>query len=95
MLSAYSAPFIPHPAEFRATLAAAFLALNLAGWAVLGIAGDATADLDELIVLLALVVAGHVLGAFAFRRLDHERFYRLVLVLVLVTGAASVVAGLA
>jgi uncharacterized membrane protein YfcA len=83
------------PAEFRATLAAAFLALNLAGWAVLGIAGDATADLDELIVLLALVVAGHVLGAFAFRRLDHERFYRVVLVLVLVTGVASVAAGVA
>jgi uncharacterized protein len=83
------------PAEFRATLAAAFLALNVAGWAVLGIAGDATADLGELLVLLGLVLAGHVLGAFAFRRLDHERFYRLVLVLVLVTGAASVVAGLA
>ena len=45
-------------------------------------------------MLLGLVLAGHVLGAFAFRRLDHERFYRVVLVLVLVTGAASVVAGL-
>ena len=83
------------PAEFRATLAAAFLALNVAGWAVLGIAGDATVDVGELLVLLGLVLVGHVLGAFAFRRLDHERFYRLVLVLVLVTGAASVVAGLA
>jgi uncharacterized protein len=83
------------PAEFRATLAAAFLALNLAGWAVLGVAGDASADLGELLVLLGVVVVGYVLGALAFRRLDHERFYRLVLVLVLVTGAASVVAGLA
>ena len=83
------------PAEFRATLAAAFLALNVAGWAVLGIAGDATVDVGELLVLLGLVLVGHVLGAFAFRRLDHERFYRVVLVLVLVTGAASVVAGLA
>jgi uncharacterized membrane protein YfcA len=83
------------PAEFRATLSAAFLALNLAGWAVLGVAGDATADLGELAVLLALVVAGYVLGALAFRRLDHERFYRIVLALVVVTGVASVVAGLA
>jgi uncharacterized membrane protein YfcA len=83
------------PAEFRATLAAAFLALNLAGWAVLGVAGDATADLGELAVLLGLVVVGYALGAVAFRRLDHERFYRVVLALVLVTGAASVVAGLA
>ena len=83
------------PAEFRATLAAAFLALNVAGWAVLGIAGDTTVDVSELLVLLGLVLVGHVLGAFGFRRLDHERFYRLVLALVLVTGAASVVAGLA
>jgi hypothetical protein len=83
------------PAEFRATLAAGFLALNIAGWAVLGIAGDATADPGELLILLGLVLAGHALGTFAFRRLDHERFYKLVLVLVLVTGAASVVAGLA
>ena len=83
------------PAEFRTTLAAAFLALNIAGWGVLVIAGDATADLGELLVLLGLVLAGHVLGTVAFRRLDHERFYKVVLVLVLVTGAASVVAGLA
>jgi uncharacterized protein len=83
------------PAEFRATLSAAFLALNLAGWAVLGVAGEATADIGELALLLALVIAGYALGAVAFRRLDHERFYRIVLALVIVTGAASVVAGLA
>jgi uncharacterized membrane protein YfcA len=83
------------PPEFRATLAAVFLALNVAGWAVLVAAGDARADLGELLVLLGIVLAGHLLGTFAFRRLDHARFYRLVLVLVLVTGAASVVAGLA
>ena len=83
------------PAEFRATLAAVFLALNVAGWAVLGVAGDATADLGELALLLALVVVGYALGALAFRRLDHERFYRIVLALVIVTGLASVVAGLA
>jgi uncharacterized membrane protein YfcA len=82
------------PAEFRATLSAAFLALNLAGWAVLAVAGDATAELGELAVLLGLVVAGYALGALAFRRLDHERFFRLVLGLVLVTGVASVLAGL-
>ena len=83
------------PAEFRATLAAAFLGLDIVGWLVLVVAGEATADLGELALLLALVVAGYALGALAFRRLDHERFYRVVLALVLVTGAASVVAGLA
>ena len=82
------------PAEFRATLAAAFLALNIAGWAVLAVAGDAAAELGELALLLALVVVGYALGALAFRRLNHERFYRIVLALVIVTGAASVVAGL-
>ena len=82
------------PAEFRAALAAAFLGLNLAGLAVLGVAGHATADLGEVSVLLGLVIAGYALGALGFRRLDHERFYRVVLVLVVVTGAASVVAGL-
>ena len=61
----------------------------------INVAGDATADPGELLVLLGLVLAGHVLGTFAFRRLDHERFYKVVLVLVLLTGAASVVAGLA
>ena len=35
-------------------------------------------------MLLGLVLVGYGLGAFAFRRLDHERFYRLVLVLVIV-----------
>ena len=45
-------------------------------------------------LLFALVVAGYALGALAFRRLDSERFFNLVLVLVALTGAASVVAGL-
>jgi uncharacterized protein len=83
------------PAEFRAALAAAFLGLNLAGCGVLAVAGHAEADLGELSVLLGLVLAGYALGALAFRRLDHERFYRFVLVLVVVTGVTSVVAGLA
>ena len=42
-----------------------------------------------------LVLAGHVLGALAFRRLDRERFFTAVLVLVAATGLASIVAGLA
>jgi hypothetical protein len=35
-----------------------------------------------------------VLGAVAFRRLDADRFFTLVLVLVICTGAASVLAGI-
>jgi uncharacterized protein len=83
------------PEEFRASLAASFLALNLAGGAVLLAAeGVGALDAGEVALLLALVVAGYALGALAFRRLDRERFFNLVLVLVALTGAASVVAGL-
>jgi uncharacterized membrane protein YfcA len=83
------------PEEFRASLAASFLALNLAGGAVLLAAeGVGALDAGEVALLLALVVAGYALGELAFRRLDRERFFNLVLVLVALTGAASVVAGL-
>ena len=84
------------PAEFRETLAASFLALNLAGAAVLLAAeGEEAFDLGILPPLLLLVAVGYALGALAFRRLDRERFFTLALALVLCTGAASVGAGLA
>jgi uncharacterized protein len=84
------------PEEFRASLAASFLVLNLAGGAVvLAAEGSGALDAGAVAPLLALVAAGYALGAAAFRRLDRERFFNLVLVLVAVTGAASVVAGLA
>jgi uncharacterized protein len=84
------------PEEFRASLAASFLALNLAGGVVLLAAeGIEAFDVGEVALLFALVVAGYALGAVAFRRLDRERFFHLVLVLVALTGLASVVAGLA
>ncbi len=84
------------PEEFRATLAASFLALNLAGGALLvALEGVAAIDAGALLGLLGLVLAGHVLGALAFRRADHERFFTAVLVLVAATGVASIVAGFA
>jgi uncharacterized protein len=84
------------PEEFRASLAASFLALNLCGGVVLIAAeGSGALDLGATAPLLALVVAGYALGAVAFRRLDRERFFRLVLALVAATGVASVIAGLA
>jgi uncharacterized protein len=83
------------PEEFRASLAASFLALNLAGGAVLLAAeGSGALDAGAVATLLSLVAAGYALGALAFRRLDRERFFNLVLVLVAGTGVASVVAGL-
>jgi uncharacterized protein len=82
------------PEEFRATLAASFLALNLAGGAVLlGAEGGGSLSAGTVGPLLGLVVAGYALGALAFRRLDRERFYALALALVACTGVASVLAG--
>jgi uncharacterized protein len=83
------------PAELRATLAASFLALNLAGFLVLVplAGGDRVVSLGDFLPLLGLVVAGHVAGARAFKRLDPRRFSLAVLGLVVLTGVASVVAG--
>jgi uncharacterized membrane protein YfcA len=83
------------PEEFRASLAASFLALNLSGGAILLAAeGSGALEAETVAPLLALVAVGYLLGALAFRRLDRERFFALVLALVVATGAASVVAGL-
>jgi uncharacterized protein len=83
------------PEEFRASLAASFLALNLIGGAVLLAAeGSSALDADVVLPLLGLVVAGYALGSVAFRRLDRERFFTVVLALVVCTGAASLAAGL-
>jgi uncharacterized protein len=85
-----------HPEEFRASLAASFLFLNIAGGAIL-IGAEGSGAFDAVVVawLLALVVVGYAVGALAFRRLDRERFFNIVLALVALTGLASVVAGLA
>jgi uncharacterized protein len=84
------------PHEFRASLAAGFLALNLAGGVLLlALKGSAALDAGVVLPLLGLVAAGHLLGALAFRRLDRERFFTFVLLLVAATGGASIAAGLA
>jgi hypothetical protein len=44
--------------------------------------------------LVVLVLVGHVLGGLAFRRLAPERFFVAALALVIVTGLASLLAGL-
>jgi uncharacterized membrane protein YfcA len=83
------------PASFRATLAAAFLLLDVAGVGlILATEGADTVDLGRLGPLLACVLAGYALGAVGFRRLDAERFSTVVLLIVVCTGVASVVAGI-
>jgi uncharacterized membrane protein YfcA len=83
------------PARFRTTLAAAFLILDAMGIAVIASSeGTGVVDLGALGPLLACVFAGYALGAAGFRRLDAERFSTVVLVVVICSGVASVVAGL-
>jgi uncharacterized membrane protein YfcA len=84
------------PAELRASLAASFLALNLAGGVVVVVAGGTGAvRLDVLAPLFVLTLVGHALGARAFRRLAGPRFSLIALSLVACAGVASLVAGLA
>jgi uncharacterized membrane protein YfcA len=84
------------PSEFRASLAASFLALNLIGWAMLiASEGSPSVDADVVLPLLGVVLVGYTLGTLAFRRLGSERFFGIALALVICTGAASLVAGLA
>ena len=82
------------PVEFRASLAASFLSINLAG-IVLLLAAEGSGALDAGVVLplLGFVLVGYGLGTFAFRRFPAERFSTAVLTLVVATGAASVLAG--
>ena len=63
------------PAVFRATLAAAFLILDVAGIAlIVSREGADVVDPGWLGPLLACVLVGYGLGAVGFRRLDAERF---------------------
>jgi uncharacterized protein len=82
------------PDEFRASLAASFLVLNLVGGTVVFVAEGSALDADVVLPLLGLVVAGYALGTLAFRRLEGDRFFALALALVACTGAASLAAGL-
>jgi uncharacterized membrane protein YfcA len=84
------------PAELRASLAASFLALNLAGAVILLAAGGTArlAGAAVLLPLLGLTLAGYAVGGAAFRRLDPARFTAIVLALVAAAGVASLVAGL-
>ncbi len=51
-------------------------------------------SVGELSVLLDLTIAGYLGGRALFHRLDPQRFRLIGLALVVVTGLASIVAGL-
>jgi uncharacterized protein len=85
------------PAEFRVTMAASFLVLDVIAVPALIAArgsGD-TIDLGHLLPLLGFLLAGYAVGAVVFRRISAEVFRAVVLALVVAAGVASAVAGLA
>ena len=83
------------PAELRASLAASFLFMNVAGGIVVVIAGGTgSVRLDVLAPLLVLVLVGHALGLLVFRRIPGSAFSLVALGLVMGAGVASLVAGL-
>jgi uncharacterized protein len=83
------------PEEFRDTMAAQLLGLNIFGAIALVLAGS-RAELPELwvlAVLLVMVVVGRSAGRILFDRFDHHTFRVAGLALIVVSGLASVVAG--
>lgn len=83
------------PAELRASLAASFLGLSVAGAALLAAGGVLAVEPAVVLPLLAVTALGHLLGARAFRALTPARFRLAVLALVFAAGVASLVAGTA
>jgi uncharacterized membrane protein YfcA len=84
------------PAEIRDSLSAAFLGLGIIAAVVLApvlATADVEIDWGALAVALGFVVVGHAVGRRAFARIDAARYEPLLLAIVVVAGAASVVAG--
>ena len=81
--------------ELRASLAASFLGLSVAGAALLAAGGVLSVEPAVVLPLLAVTVLGHLVGARALRGFDPPRLRGAVLALVFAAGVASVVAGVA
>jgi hypothetical protein len=85
------------PGQLRDSLGASFLALNALGAIALLAPGGAGLSIDPgpVALLLVLTVAGQLAGRALFLRMDAARFRAVGLALVVVTGLASIVAGVA
>jgi uncharacterized protein len=83
------------PVEVRDTLAAAFLALNVLGLAAVALTGEGlSADGGHLALLVPVTALGWLAGRPAFERLRGGGFRLAALLLVLVAGVTSLLAGL-
>jgi uncharacterized membrane protein YfcA len=85
------------PEEFRDTMAALLLGLNILGALAL-VLGGAKVELPVagvVAILIAVIVAGRALGRLIFNRLDADSFRTVGSFLIVASGLASVAAGLA
>ena len=85
------------PEEFRDSIAAALLPLNLLGALTLALVTgrEQALDLGLVALLVAFTIAGQVTGRRLFERMDAGRFRAIGLVLVALAGTASIAAGVA
>ena len=84
------------PEEFRDTMAALLLGLNILGAIALVVAGD-RAELPEagiLALLVAAIVLGRSIGRLVFDRFDAESFRLAGLGLIVASGLGSIAAGI-
>jgi uncharacterized membrane protein YfcA len=79
---------------FRATMTVAFLALSVAGLAVLLAARDPHLSAGLIVAALAGTLVGWGVGANVFRRMHPSHHRRAVTGLLVATALASIVAGL-
>ena len=85
------------PEEFRDTMAALLLGLNILG-AIALVAAGGRAELPDgalLALLIAVIALGRVVGRLIFDRLDADSFRRAGLLLIVASGLGSIAAGLA
>jgi uncharacterized membrane protein YfcA len=84
------------PREMRDSLSALFLALGIVAVIIfIPVLHTARLTAPEILVGLACVVGGHAIGSRAFARIEAERFQPLLLAVIICTGLASVIAGVA
>ncbi|MDQ3728560.1 MAG: sulfite exporter TauE/SafE family protein [Actinomycetota bacterium] len=84
-----------NPEEFRDTMAALLLGLNILGALALVAAGG-RAELPGMAILallVAIVTLGRIVGRLIFDRLDADSFRRAGLVLIVASGIGSIAAG--
>ncbi|MBA2240321.1 MAG: sulfite exporter TauE/SafE family protein [Solirubrobacterales bacterium] len=83
------------PAEVRDTMAAILLALNLIGIPLGFLFSDPGLGFEAgtFLALMATVIAGVLVGRSAFTRMEARHFHAVGLVLVVIAGVASLLAG--